>query len=149
MKRLKQEQFLPVTLDVAWDFFATPRNLNDVTPKDMVFEITSELPEKMYAGLFITYRLKPMFNIPVKWVTEITHIEERKFFVDEQRMGPYMIWHHEHHFKALEGGVLMTDIVHYHVGMGLIGAIAEKLFVNKKVESIFNFRMEMLSKLWK
>lgn len=149
MRRLKQEQFLPIPLDEAWDFFATPRNLNDVTPKDMVFEITSELPEKMYAGLFITYRLKPMFNLPVTWVTEITHIAERKFFVDEQRLGPYRIWHHEHHFEAVEGGVMMTDIVHYHVGMGLIGVIAEKLFVNKKVESIFNFRREMLSKLWK
>lgn len=149
MRRLKQEQFLPVTLDEAWDFFATPKNLNDVTPKDMVFEITSELPEKMYAGLFITYRLKPMLNFPVKWVTEITHIVDHQFFVDEQRIGPYRIWHHEHHFRAVDGGVLMTDIVHYHVGMGLIGIIAEKLFVNKKVESIFNFRREALSKLWK
>ncbi|MFZ4455294.1 MAG: SRPBCC family protein [Bacteroidales bacterium] len=149
MKRLKQEQFLPVTLDEAWDFFATPKNLNDVTPKDMVFEITSELPEKMYAGLFITYRLKPMLNIPIKWVTEITHIVDREFFVDEQRLGPYRIWHHEHHFKAVDGGVMMTDIVHYHVGMGLIGQIAEKLFVNKKVEEIFNFRREMLSNRWK
>ncbi len=144
MNRLKQEQFLPITLDKAWDFFATPKNLNEVTPEDMVFEITSELPDKMYEGLIITYKIKPMLNIPLNWCTEITHIKDHFFFVDEQRKGPYNIWHHEHHFKAVEGGVLMTDILHYDIGMSIFGWIAGQLFVHKKVKQIFKFRYKTL-----
>ena len=144
MHKLKQEQFLPITLDTAWAFFATPKNLNEVTPEDMVFEITSELPDKMYEGLMITYRIKPMLNIPFNWCTEITHISERSFFVDEQRKGPYHIWHHEHHFKEVEGGVLMTDLLHYDIGKSFIGWIAGHLFVHKKVKQIFEYRFKTL-----
>jgi ligand-binding SRPBCC domain-containing protein len=144
MKILKQEQFLPITLDEAWQFFATPKNLNEITPSDMVFEIISELPEKMYAGMLINYRLKPMLNIPINWCTEITHIKEKEYFVDEQRQGPYKLWHHEHHFKAVEGGVLMTDILHYDIGKWIAGRIAGNLFVDKKVKAIFEYRTQML-----
>jgi ligand-binding SRPBCC domain-containing protein len=144
MHKLKQTQFLPISLDQAWDFFATPKNLNEVTPGDMVFEITSELPPKMYEGLIITYRIRPMMNIAVNWVTEITHIKEKEFFVDEQRMGPYNIWHHEHHFRAVEGGVLMTDLLHYDIGKSVFGWIAGKLFVHKKVRDIFDYRRKVL-----
>ena len=144
MTQLKQEQFLPISLDEAWIFFATPKNLNEVTPDDMVFEITSELPDTMYEGLLINYKLRPMLNIPINWCTEITHIKEKEFFVDEQRKGPYYIWHHEHHFKAVEGGVIMTDILHYDIGKSFLGWMAGKLFVNKKVEEIFNYRYKML-----
>lgn len=146
MRRLVREQFLPLTLDQAWDFFATPKNLNLVTPDDLVFEIVSEVPDKMYEGLIITYRIKPMLNIPLKWVTEITHIRDKAFFVDEQRLGPYNIWHHEHHFKAVEGGVLMTDILHYDIGKWIFGWIAGILFVHKKVQEIFDFRYKALEK---
>jgi len=144
MVQLKQEQFLPITLDQAWHFFATPKNLNEVTPDDMVFEITSELPDTMYEGLLISYRLKPMLNIPVNWCTEITHIKEKVYFVDEQRQGPYKMWHHEHHFKEVPGGVLMTDILHYDIGKWIFGWVAGKLFVHKKVAGIFKFRHEAL-----
>ena len=144
MQILKQKQFLPISLDQAWDFFATPKNLNEVTPPDMVFEITSELPDKMYEGLMITYRIKPMLNIPLNWVTEITHIHEKEFFVDEQRKGPYQIWHHEHHFKAVEGGVLMTDLLHYDIGKSVFGWAAGKLFVHEKVRQIFDYRYRKL-----
>ena len=144
MEIFKQEQFLPITIDEAWKFFATPKNLNEVTPDDMVFEIISELPETMYAGLLINYRLKPMLNIPIYWCTEITHIKEKEYFVDEQRKGPYRIWHHEHHFKAAEGGVLMTDILHYDIGKWIVGRIAGKLFVNKKIKRIFAYRFKLL-----
>jgi ligand-binding SRPBCC domain-containing protein len=146
MKKIKQEQFLPISLNEAWAFFATPVNLNKVTPTDMVFEITSDLPDKMYEGLIITYRIKPMLSIAVDWCTEITHIKEREFFVDEQRKGPYNIWHHEHHFKETEGGVLMTDIVHYDVGKWVFGWLASKLFVDRKVKEIFRYRYEALEK---
>jgi ligand-binding SRPBCC domain-containing protein len=144
MKKLKQEQLLPITLDQAWDFFATPKNLNEVTPEDMVFEITSDLPPKMYEGLMITYRIRPMLNIPINWCTEITHIKEREFFVDEQRQGPYRIWHHEHHFKVVPGGVLMTDILHYDIGKSIFGWIAGLLFVHKRVKQIFEYRHKRL-----
>ena len=146
MKVLKQEQFLPISLETAWSFFATPKNLNLVTPKDMVFEITSELPERLYEGLIITYRIKPMMNIPMNWCTEITHIQEQQFFVDEQRKGPYNIWHHEHHFKAVEGGVLMTDLLHYDIGKSIFGWVAGKLFVHKKVKEIFAYRYRILER---
>jgi len=99
MKKLVRKQFLPIDLDTAWDYFSSPDNLNEITPEDMVFQTISEVPDKMYEGLFIVYRLKPMLNIPVKWVTEITHVVPKKFFVDEQRKGPYNIWHHELHFE--------------------------------------------------
>ena len=149
MKKLKLEQFLPITLDEAWKFFATPKNLNEITPGDMVFEIISELPETMYAGLLINYRLKPMFNIPINWCTEITHIQKKEYFVDEQRKGPYRIWHHEHHFKAVNGGVLMTDILHYDIGKWIVGRIAGKLFVDKKVKGVFEYRNKTLETYFK
>jgi ligand-binding SRPBCC domain-containing protein len=149
MHKLKQEQFLPISLDQAWDFFATPKNLNEVTPSDMVFEITSELPEKMYEGLIITYKIKPMLNISMNWCTEISHIKDKMFFVDEQRKGPYNIWHHEHHFKEVPGGVLMTDLLYYDIGMSLFGWLAGKLFVHKKVKQIFTYRYKTLETYFK
>lgn len=146
MHRLKQEQFLPLSLETAWDFFATPKNLNLVTPDDLVFEVTSELPDKMYEGLIITYRIKPMLNVPLNWCTEITHIRELAYFVDEQRTGPYNIWHHEHHFRAVEGGVLMTDLLHYDIGKSVFGWMAGQLFVHSKVKEIFAYRYKILEK---
>lgn len=148
MQVLRTEQFLPITIDHAWEFFSNPANLNAITPDDLVFNITSTLPETMYEGLFITYRLAPVLNIPIDWVTEITHIKDKVFFVDEQRKGPYNIWHHEHHFKAVEGGVLMTDILHYDIGKSIFGAIAGKLFVHQKVKEIFDYRYQKLTTLF-
>jgi ligand-binding SRPBCC domain-containing protein len=144
MKRLYREQWFPISIDEAWDFFSSPKNLNDITPEDLVFEIKSEVPEKMYQGMFIIYSIKPLLNIPMKWVTEITHVEEKKYFVDEQRVGPYNIWHHEHHFEQKDAGVLMKDILHYDVGKSFLGTIASKLFVDKKVQAIFDYRYKVL-----
>lgn len=144
LQTIIQQQFLPISLEKAWDFFATPNNLNAVTPKELDFHILTDVPEKMYEGLMIAYTLKPMLQIPVHWVTEITHIKEHVYFVDEQRKGPYAIWHHEHHFEAQDGGVLMTDILHYDVGLSFLGWIAGKLFVHKKVKEIFAFRFQKL-----
>ncbi len=148
MRRLEQRQFLPISLDYAWDFFSSPANLNEITPDDMTFEITSEVPAKMYEGMFITYKIRPLMNIPMFWCTEITHIVDKKFFVDEQRKGPYNIWHHEHHFEAVEGGVMMTDILHYDIGKSIFGTIAGALFVHRKVENIFNYRRKKLEQLF-
>jgi ligand-binding SRPBCC domain-containing protein len=114
----------------------------------MTFKITSEVPKEMYEGLFITYKISPFLGIQMDWCTEITHIKDKAFFVDEQRKGPYNIWHHEHHFKAVPEGVLMTDILHYDIGMSFLGVIAGVLFVHKKVESIFNHRYQKLESLF-
>ena len=148
MKELKTEQFLPISIREAWDFFSTPGNLNEITPDDMDFRITSEMPDKMYEGLIITYKISPILNIPVNWVTEITHVNEPYLFIDEQRKGPYKMWHHEHHFKETEGGVVMTDLLYYDVGRGPLGTFAEILFVDRKVKSIFAYRKEKLEKLF-
>jgi ligand-binding SRPBCC domain-containing protein len=148
MRKLVQKQFLPISLDYAWDFFSSPANLNDITPEDMTFEITSEVPKKMYEGMFITYKIRPFLNFPMFWCTEITHIVDKKFFVDEQRKGPYNIWHHEHHFEAVEGGVLMTDILNYDIGKSIFGTLAGALFVHRKVDNIFNYRREKLEQLF-
>jgi ligand-binding SRPBCC domain-containing protein len=146
IKRLYREQILPISLQQAWDFFATPKNLNEVTPKELDFKILTELPERMYEGLIIQYRITPMVSIPVKWCTEITHIEDLKYFVDEQRQGPYKMWHHEHHFSQHKDGVLMKDILHYDIGLGIIGNLAGAMFVHKKVNEIFDFRYQALEK---
>ena len=148
MKRLEVQQFLPMSLTDAWDFFSSPKNLNEITPADMTFKILGNIPEKMYEGLMIRYQVSPMFNIPLDWVTEITHVKENKFFVDEQRIGPYNIWHHEHHFEEKDGGVMMTDILHYDIGKWIFGKIAGWLFVDKKVRGIFEFREKKLKELF-
>ena len=98
--------------------------------------------------MFITYKIAPMFNIPLDWVTEITQIKELEYFVDEQRKGPYNIWHHEHHFKAVKGGVLMTDILYYDIGKSIFGWLAGKLFVDEKVAGIFEYRSIKLGELF-
>ncbi len=144
MKSLRQEQFLPISINEAWEFFSSPKNLNRVTPKELYFEITSEVPDKMYEGLIISYKIKPMLNIKVSWYTEITHIKHLEYFIDEQRKGPYKIWHHEHHFKEVEGGIIMTDLLYYDIGKSIFGWIAGKLFVNKKVKEIFDYRYQVL-----
>jgi ligand-binding SRPBCC domain-containing protein len=134
------EQTLPIGRAEAWDFFSDPRNLSVVTTPDMGFEVTSPISDRAYAGLIISYRVRPLFRIPVQWVTEITHVDEGNYFVDEQRLGTYRVWHHEHRFIQVPGGIHMRDIVHYSVPFGLLGDIVERLVVGKRVEAIFAFR---------
>lgn len=148
MTELRSEQLLPITIDKAWEFFSTPRNLNLITPNDMIFEIQSEVPEKMHEGLLILYKIRPFMNIPFRWTTEITHIKEKEYFIDEQRFGPYRFWHHEHHFRQTKNGVLMTDILHYDVGKWVFGEVANKFFVHKKVQHIFDFRHQKLTDIF-
>ncbi len=146
MPTLKQQQYLPVSPEQAWAFFSNPANLNAVTPPGLDFRITSEVPDVMYEGMIITYRLKPMLRIPVTWWTEITRIIDGKYFVDEQRKGPYRIWHHEHHFEPQGKGVVMTDILYYDIGKSFIGRLAGLLFVNRTVRQIFEYRRQALEK---
>ncbi|MDO3626612.1 SRPBCC family protein [Mucilaginibacter sp. BT774] len=139
---LKYETFIPTTLDQAWDFFTSPLNLVKITPPDMNFVVTSEYndKDKVYPGMIITYFVSPLFGIKLRWMTEITHVKEKEYFVDEQRFGPYALWHHQHHFKQVEGGIMMTDIVNYAIPYGFIGRIANSLFVKKKLKNVFSFR---------
>lgn len=147
--QLKTSQKLPLSIDKAWDFFSNPANLSKITPTWLNFQITSALPDKMYAGLIITYFVRPMLNIPQTWVTEITHVNEPNYFVDEQRFGPYKMWHHEHIFKQIDNNnILMEDIVSYAVPFGFIGRIANKLIISKKINEIFNYRREVLEKMF-
>jgi ligand-binding SRPBCC domain-containing protein len=147
--KLEKKQTLPITLDQAWDFFSSPVNLKKITPEYMGFEITSDLGEgRMYPGQVITYVVTPVLGIPMRWCTEITHVMDKKYFVDEQRFGPYRFWHHQHWFKAVEGGVEMTDIVHYGLPLGILGQVANILFVRSKLEEIFNYREKVVAKFF-
>jgi ligand-binding SRPBCC domain-containing protein len=143
--QLRKEQVIPTNLETIWDFISSPANLKEITPDYMGFDITSEgLPEKMYPGMMISYKVRPMLNIPLTWVTEITHVEHLKFFVDEQRVGPYRIWHHEHHLEELEGGIKMTDIVTYQPPMGFLGGLANSLIIKKQLDEIFDHRFRVI-----
>jgi ligand-binding SRPBCC domain-containing protein len=146
---LKTVQFLPISLEKAWDFFSSPANLQKITPAKMGFEIVSKHHgEKMYPGQIIEYTVKPVLGIPLYWMTEITHVDDQRYFIDEQRFGPYSLWHHQHHFKEVEGGVEMTDIVHYKMPFWFLGDIANSLFVKKQLKGIFDYRFAAVEKLF-
>lgn len=139
--QLVRTQKLTGSINEVWDFIACPVNLKEITPGDMGFIISSNNgSERMYAGMIITYKVSPLFGMKVNWVTEITHIKEYEYFVDEQRIGPYSMWHHEHKIEPVEGGVLLTDIVSYKPPFGFVGAIANSLFIRKRLQEIFDYR---------
>lgn len=139
--QLISEQIIPSTIDEVWNFISSPGNLKEITPRYMNFEITSKnLPEKMYEGMIISYKVSPLPALRMTWVTEITYVEEKKYFVDEQRIGPYKMWHHQHKIEAVSGGVKMTDIVSYQPPFGFLGSIANFLFIKRQLKKIFDFR---------
>jgi len=148
MHQLRQTQDLPLSLKEAWDFFSSPKNLKTITPPYMGFDIVGECPDEMYEGAFIQYKVKPLFNFPTTWVTEITHVKAPHYFVDEQRHGPYKIWHHQHFFEEIEGGVRMTDIIDYRLPMGALGKVMHPIIVRKKLNEIFRYRKEKLDQLF-
>ena len=146
---LTSEQILPISLEKAWEFFTHPNNLDRITPKEMQFEITNNPPDTTYLGQIITYKIGILPMVKSNWVTEITHFVDRKFFVDEQRFGPYAMWHHEHHFEELpDGTVKMTDIVNYKLPMGWLGNLLASGFVKAKVRGIFESRFHILTDLF-
>ncbi|KAA0993210.1 SRPBCC family protein [Dyadobacter aurulentus] len=149
MQELYFTQKLPVSLDEAWDFFSNPANLKDITPAHMGFTVTSKYHgEKMYAGQIIRYIVKPVLGIPLKWCTEITHVVDRQYFVDEQRFGPYSFWHHQHHFTETADGVIMEDILNYKVPFGFVGDWVNTLFVKNEVTKIFTYRRKILTEMF-
>lgn len=144
---LQTIQKIPISLPEAWDFFSKPSNLKDITPAKLGFEIISKFHgEKMYPGQIIEYTVKPVLGIPLYWMTEITHVKDLQYFVDEQRFGPYSLWHHQHHFKEIQGGVEMTDIVHYKLPLWILGDIANTLFVTAQLRDIFDYRFSAVEK---
>jgi ligand-binding SRPBCC domain-containing protein len=140
LSRLEFEQFVPLSLEDTWEFFSSPKNLDDITPDDMKFQILSNDVDKMYEGQIIEYKVSPFSGISFRWVTEITHVRNQSFFVDEQRFGPYSFWHHRHQFEVVDGGVLMKDILHYKLPLGIMGKFIDHWVVRKKVISIFRYR---------
>jgi ligand-binding SRPBCC domain-containing protein len=146
---LKFVQVLPVSLEEAWDYFSRPSNLKDITPPSLNFKIISRHQgDRMYAGQVIEYKVHPVLGIPLYWMTEITHVKELQYFVDEQRYGPYSLWHHQHHFREVEGGVEMTDLVHYKIPFWFLGDIANSLFIKKQLAEIFDFRFKKAEALF-
>lgn len=146
---LRAKQELNISMDSAWDFFTDPKNLQKITPPHMGFEITSIVEKRAYAGQIITYKVGILPGIRSNWVTEITAVETQQFFIDEQRFGPYRMWHHEHVFEALPNGhTLMIDKISYKLPMGILGHLAHSLFVKKQLQGIFNYRFQTLDALF-
>jgi ligand-binding SRPBCC domain-containing protein len=146
--QLKSKQFLPISLDEAWLFLSDPRNLKTITPDYMGFEICDGADRPMYQGQIIQYIVTPVLGIKTKWVTEITHVVDRAFFVDEQRFGPYAFWHHKHFLKEVPGGVEMEDIIDYKIPFGLLGQLVHTILVKPKLNEIFNYRTQKLTELF-
>ena len=143
----KTIQILPISMEAAWNFFSNPANLSEITPGNLDFKTISKYHgEKMYPGQVIEYKVSPLLGIPLYWMTEVTHVEHHKYFVDEQRFGPYSMWHHQHHFKEVEEGVEMADIVHYKLPFWFFGDFANWLFVKKQLKEIFDYRFNAVKK---
>ena len=146
--QLRKKQILHTSLEEAWDFFSTPKNLNEITPPDMDFNILEGADEPTFAGQIIRYKIKPVANIPMSWVTEITQCHDKNYFIDEQRFGPYKFWHHLHRFSEIKEGVLMEDILHYALPLGFFGRMVAGNFVENKVKNIFEHRFTELEKFF-
>jgi len=145
---LHAKQSLPISKQKAWDFLSDPKNLKVITPEYMGFHILSGADRPMFAGQIIQYIVTPVLGIKTKWVTEITHSEEGEYFVDEQRFGPYALWHHKHFIKEIDGGVEMEDIIDYKVPFGILGQLVHPFLVKPKLDEIFEYRKKKLEALF-
>ena len=146
--RLIHRQILPTDRPTAWRFFSNPANLRRITPPWLDFRITSPLPETIYAGLIITYRIRPLAGLAVPWVSEISHVDAPRFFVDEQRHGPYRFWHHQHHLRPAAGGVEVIDEIHYRLPYGVLGIGLHALMIRNRLDAIFHFRYHELKRIF-
>ena len=145
---LHKKQNLPISIEEAWDFLSSPKNLKTITPDYMSFDILSGADKEMYPGQIIQYIVTPILGIKTKWVTEITHVKDRSYFVDEQRFGPYALWHHKHFIKSISGGVEMEDIIDYKIPFGLFGQMIHPILVKPKLNEIFKYREIKLVELF-
>lgn len=146
---IERVQKIPADINTVWDFIASPHNLARITPDNMGFVVTSP-PQQggMYAGQIITYKVSPIAGIKLNWMTEITHVKDKEYFVDEQRFGPYAFWHHQHFIRPIAGGAEMRDLVHYKIPYGFIGDMANSLLVKRKLKEIFDFRYKAIENLF-
>lgn len=149
LTQLLYEQRINTDIDNLWKFISSPKNLSKITPSYMDFKILSKIPDEMYEGLIISYTVKPILGVKMNWVTEITHIKDKKYFVDEQRKGPYKMWHHEHILIETDNGIIMKDIISYIPPFGILGKILNILFIKRQVKGIFKYRTEVLNKIFK
>ncbi len=150
LHKIESTQFIRSDIDTVWEFMSSPKNLAIITPAYMNFTIINETKplDKMYAGQIIEYTVSPLLGIKLNWVTEITHVQNNYYFVDEQRFGPYSFWHHKHFIKQVEGGIEMLDIVHYKLPFGFLGRIANNLFVKRQLKEIFDHRHKTIDELF-
>lgn len=150
MKVYKKEtvQYVNATVEQCWEFFSSPRNLQKITPETMGFQITDFDNKTMYAGQIIQYKVSPLLGLKIPWVTEITFVKENSYFIDEQRFGPYALWHHKHFFETAENGTKMTDLVHYALPLGFIGRIMNSLVVKNKLKEIFDYRVVKVDEIF-
>ena len=146
--RLRSLQNLPISRKEAWNFLSDPKNLKVITPDYMGFEILSGGDRPMYPGQIIQYLVTPLAGVKTKWVTEITHVKEGEYFVDEQRFGPYSLWHHKHFIKPIDGGVEMEDIIDYKLPFGFLGQLVHPFMVKSKLDEIFEYRRKKLIDLF-
>jgi ligand-binding SRPBCC domain-containing protein len=148
--QFKREQFFQQSVEELWEFISNPANLKKITPDYMGFDICSEdVPDEMYEGMIIAYKVSPLLGIKTTWVTEITHVKQQRYFVDEQRVGPYKLWHHQHFLEEKDGGTLMSDIISYRPPFGFLGSIMNGIVIEKKLKEIFDYRQKVLSELFK
>lgn len=147
---LRTTQLLKSDMNTVWEFMSSPMNLAKITPSYMQFNILSDKNDlkEMYPGQLIEYTVTPLLGIKMYWATEITHVQNKQYFVDEQRFGPYKLWHHKHFLKEVPGGIEMTDVVHYKIPLGFIGRMANRLFIQNKVKEIFDYRFKKLEELF-
>ncbi|WP_044208731.1 SRPBCC family protein [Flammeovirga sp. OC4] len=147
--QFKATQNIPASKEEIWDFISSPKNLKEITPDYMGFDITSEhASDKMYQGMIITYKVSPLLGLKMDWMTEITHVREGEYFVDEQRVGPYNLWHHQHILIPTEHGVTMKDIVTYAPPFGPLGDIANAIMIRSKLKEIFAYRKKVIEEKW-
>jgi ligand-binding SRPBCC domain-containing protein len=147
--QLIREQQLNTSIEEAWDFFSSAKNLKLITPDYMDFKITSISGEgKVYPGQIITYLVRPLAGIQLNWATEITEVKAPFYFVDKQLAGPYEIWHHQHHFTQNDHGVMMQDIVTYAIPWYALGNLGNKLIISKKLDQIFDYRYNVIDELF-
>jgi len=147
--QFKKTQEINSSIEKVWDFISNPKNLKKITPDYMGFDIVSEnIPSKMYEGMIIAYKVSPVFGLKTTWVTEITNCKENKYFVDEQRVGPYKIWHHQHILESTKNGVLMTDIISYQPPFGVLGKLANAIIIKRKLKEIFDYRTVVIQEIF-
>lgn len=148
MYQFKRVQIVKTDMETCWQFFSAPGNLQLISPAYMGFEILTQVPDTMYEGLIISYKVAPLFGLPVNWVTEITRIVKHSYFIDEQRDGPYRLWHHEHHFRQVDAGIEMTDLVSYVVPLGAFGMLLHPVLIYPKLKEIFDYRQKAIDKIF-